>query len=508
MSMRSLAALACAAVALLATAAGASAAERVYVGDASNNLYAFDRNDATGALTPMAGSPFTSGNLQDGIVATADGSRLYVTGHNSESVFGFTAPPAGGPSLSALPGSPFAAGGQPLLPTLAAGERFLYTPLDIPDVGPGHLTGFRVSRETGALRPLPSFPLTEQTPFAALADPSGQFVAVSDGDGGGTGFIAVYRIDRATGALTEVPSSPTSTGRNPGFMVFSPNGKFLYVGDTSGSNDTVRGFALDAATGELTEVPGSPFPSGLGAVAGLDVTPDGRFLYAATNDEAGHVDNGVSQFSIGSDGSLTPLSPATVGAGPFPGQIKVSDDGRFAYMDDGFNLRAYSVGSAGQLTELPGSPYAVSTTQTIGLAVAPVPPAPPAPPDTSHTRSDGPVPPRTGTPPLPTQPVTPSPTVTSGVLKLLGTHVLRESRGRVSFKVECGDQACPARVSLRARLGRKLRTIASSRLDLQAGETKTVRLRLSSPSRRYLARHDRVSATLALGSTSTRVRLT
>jgi len=82
------------------------------------------------------------------------------------------------------------------------------------------------------------------------------------------------------------------------------------------------------------------------------VTPNGKYLYVA-DDGLGFDGDGstLSQYSIGSDGALTPLSPATVAAGQGPAQVAVSPDGKNAYVAnfrDG--VTEYSIASNGTLT--------------------------------------------------------------------------------------------------------------------------------------------------------------
>lgn len=93
--------------------------------------------------------------------------------------------------------------------------------------------------------------------------------------------------------------------------------------------------------------PGAPTPPpslGAGPDA-LITTPDGRFLYAGN---AG--DNTVSQFRIGDDGVLSPLSPPKVPAQKFPGHLLMDPKGRFLYALSNWGNTLYAVGSDGRLT--------------------------------------------------------------------------------------------------------------------------------------------------------------
>ena len=94
----------------------------------------------------------------------------------------------------------------------------------------------------------------------------------------------------------------------------------------------------------------SPPPLALAALAGegidsLAAAPNGHFLYAANGG-----DNTVSQFRIGADGELSPLTPPTVPARKFPGFLLMDPKGRFLYALSGYGNTLYAIGPDGRLT--------------------------------------------------------------------------------------------------------------------------------------------------------------
>jgi len=105
-------------------------------------------------------------------------------------------------------------------------------------------------------------------------------------------------------------------------------------------------FAFDPSTpgsGAPTPAP-APAPA-LGAGPDALVTsPDGRCLYAGN---AG--DNTVSQFRIGDDGVLSPLSPPKVPAQKFPGHLFMDPHGRFLYALSNWGNSLYAIGPDGRL---------------------------------------------------------------------------------------------------------------------------------------------------------------
>jgi 6-phosphogluconolactonase (cycloisomerase 2 family) len=78
----------------------------------------------------------------------------------------------------------------------------------------------------------------------------------------------------------------------------------------------------------------------------------------------------LSQFSIGSDGSLTPLAVPTVNAGNGPVWIAIDSAGQFAYA---VNLKAntvsqFAVGADGSLTPL-STPTVATGTSPFAIAI-------------------------------------------------------------------------------------------------------------------------------------------
>src|SRR5207249_561873 len=79
---------------------------------ASNNVFAYSINAATGALTPVAGSPFTAGTTPVSVTVAPSGAFAYVANANSNNVSAYTINAATG-ALTPVAGSPFAAGSAP-----------------------------------------------------------------------------------------------------------------------------------------------------------------------------------------------------------------------------------------------------------------------------------------------------------------------------------------------------------------------------------------------------------
>jgi len=141
----------------------------------TGNISGFNIDSATGALTPITGSPFTStvgaGTGPSALTVDPSGRFVYaVTEGSSFAIWCFAITPTNGPTngqLVAVTNSPF---------SLAAGGLF------------------------------------------ALIDPSGNFLYIGSQTGNG---IEGYTYNPSTGAPTVITGSPFSTGTAPGKMVLS-----------------------------------------------------------------------------------------------------------------------------------------------------------------------------------------------------------------------------------------------------------------------------------------------
>src|SRR5258708_8020732 len=72
-------------------------------------------------------------------------------------------------------------------------------------------------------------------------------------------------------------------------------------------------------------------------------------LYAYAANEG---DNSVSEYTLGSDGSLAPMSTAAVATGSGPRSLAVDPSGQFAYVTNaaGGNISQFTIGANGSLT--------------------------------------------------------------------------------------------------------------------------------------------------------------
>jgi 6-phosphogluconolactonase len=167
--------------------------------------------------------------------------------------------------------------------------------------------------------------------------------------------ISAYAIDATSGALTTIAGSPFPAAGNPVMIASEPSGKYLYTAN-QGSNN-VSGFVIDAATGAISPISGSPFASGLAPVA---VAPAGKFVFLANSSSST-----ISAFSIDSSaGRLTPVPGSPFPADFSPRAFAIDPSSKFlfvgissSFMGDSTEVMAFTIGSSGALTAVPGSPF-------------------------------------------------------------------------------------------------------------------------------------------------------
>jgi len=135
-----------------------------------------------------------------------------------------------------------------------------------------------------------------------------------------------------------------------GLSTLSSGTEFIYTDNTA--DKTISGYSV-GADGSLTPVPGSPFP-GLSGTLALTIEPRGRFLYVL-----GISASTLLGYRIESNGALTAIPGSPFAQSSSPQSIAADPTGKFLYIA---NLRdsvsAYQIDTNGALTSVPGSPFA------------------------------------------------------------------------------------------------------------------------------------------------------
>lgn len=309
-------------------------------------------------------------------------------------------------SLTLIPGSPFATGGNGGSSDVNAGKittatrehsSFLYAANNFDAT----ISAFRINRQTGNLTSVEGSPFSSGTPnpssnFSLAAAPDGRMLFATDET---STLVHVFTIREESGALVELPHSPVDVGARSEGMKVTANGRFLVVGlksinavgvfaigkrgtltavpgspfAASGAATAVdvncesnRVFVSDAGlsvidayrmapNGQLTPVSGSPFPSsGSSTINALTLSPDNRNLFTANlfNDT-------VSSLAVQRNGSLAPIAGSPFQADDFVGAIAATRNGAFLYASsvDESAVDGWSIGLGGVLTPVPGHPF-------------------------------------------------------------------------------------------------------------------------------------------------------
>ncbi len=157
--------------------------------------------------------------------------------------------------------------------------------------------------------------------------------------------LLVYRR-RDTGDMLAEPRFILETGKQPVAAVLHPGGRFIYV--VNGESANISQFSIDGVDGSLA--PLSPATvSTAGTPGGMAISPDGSYAYVA-NISA----NTVAQYSIGSDGVLKPFAAASVPAERGARSVTIDPTGSFAYVANFLSgtVSQFKIGSNGALTPL------------------------------------------------------------------------------------------------------------------------------------------------------------
>lgn len=354
-----------------AIAAPASASEvvgHVYVNDNTtpvNTIAAFDRH-ADGTLTPVPGSPFATGGAGTGIAIASQGSlqqtasRRYLlavdAGSNQISVLRIERDG----SLQLVRGGVVGSGGVDPV-SVAIHHRLVY----VANAGSGdsNYTGFVLARH-GNLSPLAGSTI----PLPNGSQP-GDVVFDADGSKLAGVRVATSEIDSFTvnpgGLLTAAPGSPyPAQGLGPFGSEFRPtNPNQLFVSNAhnvGAGTGTVSAFSV-AWNGTLSSIGSSPFPDKQTAPCWVEISHDGRFLFAVNT-----ADSTISRYRIAADGSLvligsTPLKTQSAGAE----DARLSPSGKTLWVVES---AAKAIGgfrvTGGSLSELSTSPTALPVNAT------------------------------------------------------------------------------------------------------------------------------------------------
>jgi 6-phosphogluconolactonase len=332
----------------------------VYVNDntaTTNTIAAFGRH-ADGTLTPVPGSPFATGGAGTGTGIGSQGA-LQETAHGRY----LLAVDAGSNQISVLRIG-WDGGLQPVEVVSSQGTKPVSIAVHhhlvyVANAGAGgsNYTGFRLHH--GDLYPIPNstFALPDTAnPGDVLFNATGtNLVGI---EVGGT-LLSTSKIDSFAvgpdGRLTPAAGSPfPAQALGPFGSEFRPtNPSQLFVSNAHAGAGlgTVSAFSV-AGDGTLTSIGSSPFPDGQTAPCWVEISHDGRFLFAVNT-----ASQTISRYFIKGDGTLVLVGSTPMRGISGPEDARLSPDGSTLWVVDtgSAQLSGFAV-DGGDLTELSSSP--------------------------------------------------------------------------------------------------------------------------------------------------------
>jgi hypothetical protein len=260
----------------------------------NNSIHMYTVDSATGTYTEVPGSPFSSANTNSPVLIATEPTGTYLgvvnsvglnAGESSVESFqidatGETLIPVGGSFLE-LVSTPVGAAANPV-----QGTFFIY-------LGPnpsspnltyqldGDLLTFTIDPQTGLLGNQNGSTTAAPNQGRSFgADPLGQFVVTGEGQ-----LECLLRVTTTGGPQGELN---IGAGVIPQEIFVGPGQRFVYATLFAAPVSSVNIYIVDTATWTLTKAPSSPLP-GFTSVSGLVADPTGQFVYQSTSTNQVHV---------------------------------------------------------------------------------------------------------------------------------------------------------------------------------------------------------------------------
>lgn len=258
-------------------------------------------------------------------------------------------------TLTALPGSPYDAGGdgsgtglasQGAIQVSSNGRYVLAV-----DAGSDQVSVLRIKHD-GSLKLLHDGVVSSGGRQPVSITENHGLVYVANAGAGGSNYTG-FTLNSG-GHLRPLAASqvPLPDDAQPGDVLFNSSGTSL-VG-TRVNSSQIDSFSV-RSNGRLSAAPGSPFPAQGAGPFGSEFRPTDPSQLFVSNAHAGAGRGTVSAFSVGDDGALT-----SIGASPFadlqtaPCWVEISHDGRFLFTANtaSDSISRYSINRSGTLTLL------------------------------------------------------------------------------------------------------------------------------------------------------------
>jgi 6-phosphogluconolactonase len=279
----------------------------LYVTDSGDNvIWGFAIDQSSGALSPLAASPFITGDDPVSLAFNPDGSNVYVANYSDGTISAYELDPLTG-ALGPQTAYPMGASGQLGFaePTqIVAAGNYIY----VADVGDSVIDVFAMSG-SNTLTEQQNYP-NDQVPYGIAVNPAGTLLytancGATDGANycGGTtgGTVSAFQIAGGSGWLTGLSTNPLSIPVD-GFIAVDSLGEFVLVPENAGvavyaigGSGPQAGSLVAVNNGTPSSVPADPYgPHSVTAealdravyVGGVSATPTGyvwEFTFDSSN---------------------------------------------------------------------------------------------------------------------------------------------------------------------------------------------------------------------------------
>lgn len=287
---------------------------------------------SSGALTSIAGSPFSSaaaggyisGVGQDNMIVNPAGTLLFISDAVTSSVYVYSI--ASGGALTSVGTFACPTGFTPMNLTTDGLGKYLYVVNGTDSTHQGHgIAAFSIS-SGGALTPVAGSPFTASgyNMWQVRGEPTGKYLIGTSGttvpvNGVDDDKLYVFSITQSgtsAGALTQLATQATNFSPYSIAVQSNANGNLVYsfsFNDTATGFNAIEGFSI-SSTGGLSPASGEPFAIGEGSWGQFDQSGALLFSYASfVNAGTNVVTTQISPLSVGSSGTLSaPVNSTTL----------------------------------------------------------------------------------------------------------------------------------------------------------------------------------------------------
>ena len=273
------------------------------------------------------------------------GNYVYIANSTTNTVAGYA---IGTGTLTAVSGSPVAVGYSPAALVVTPSDNFLYV------AGPGAIYAYPINSNGSLTVP------TQGTTVAAVnvasldVSPDGQWLFGLDLT---NSVLDQFQINKSTGALAAVAATPYTVANGavvaPKMVRVAPTGNYVFAALGTGG-DIV--FTLNTSTGAVATSQQLSLGSAQTSDNALATDSTTSHLYIARSG----LNGGLAVYTVGAAGALTAVTGSPFATGASPYAVQIDNSGKYVYVanrTDG-TITGYSIGANAALAALSGSPYA------------------------------------------------------------------------------------------------------------------------------------------------------